>query len=91
MPAMIAEDLWTLLRTLMRHVRGKPSEALFQMAPFRTSGDESNQGAQRCFATVFMSLSPNSVVVDIDTKRDLMMFHQVKKAPVPEIVRKLEE
>ncbi len=91
MPVMIAEDLWILLHTLARHTQRKPSEALFQITPFRTSGDESHQAAQRCLATVFMSVSPNAVVVDIDTEQDVMMFHQVKKAPVPTIVRKLEE
>lgn len=91
LPGTIAKDLWVLLQTLARHMQRKPSEALFQVSPFRTAGEESRQGAERCLATVFMSVSPNSVVVDIDAKQNLMMFHQVKKAPVPAGIRKLEE
>lgn len=88
---MILVDLWQLLLSLLRHLQRKPSEALFQITPFHTSGEESHQAAQRCLATVFMSLPPNSVIVDIDINDNVMMFHQVKKSPVPTVVRKLEE
>lgn len=91
LPATILEDLWVLLQTLARHALKKPSQALFQTTPFRTSGDESHRAGQRCTATVFMSVSPNSVVVDIDTKQDFIMFHQVKASPIPRFVRKLED
>lgn len=91
LPWMILVDLWQLLLSLLRHLQRKPSEALFQITPFHTSGEESHQAAQRCLATVFMSLPPNSVIVDIDINDNVMMFHQVKKSPVPTVVRKLEE
>jgi multisubunit Na+/H+ antiporter MnhE subunit len=91
LPGIILEDFAALLQTLGRHAVGKRSLALFQLTPFHTSGDPARQAAQRCLATTFMSLSPNSVVVDIDTERDVMMFHQVKQAPVPLVIRKLEE
>lgn len=91
LPGIILEDFVALLQTLGRHAVGKRSLALFQLTPFHTSGAPPRQAAQRCLATTFMSLSPNSVVVDIDTERDVMMFHQVKRAPVPSIIRKLEE
>lgn len=91
MPGAILKDLWVLLQTLVRHIQRKPSEALFQMSSFRPSGEEARQGAQRCLATLFLSVSPNSVVVDIDRDRNLMMFHQVKKSPVPRGIRHLEE
>ena len=91
LPGIVLEDFAALLQTLGRHAVGKRSLALFQLTPFHTSGDPARRAAQRCLATTIMSLSPNSVVVDIDTERDLMMFHQVKQAPVPLIIRKLEE
>lgn len=91
LPWMILGDLWKLLLSLLQHLRRKPSQALFQVTPFHTSGDESHQAAQRCLATVFMSLPPNSVIVDIDINQNLMMFHQVKNSPVSPILRKLEE
>lgn len=90
-PRIILEDFIALFYTLGRHLLRKPGVGLFQLTPFRTSGDASLQAAQRCLATTFMSLSPNSVVVDIDTERKVMMFHQVKRAPVPTMIRNLEE
>lgn len=91
MPATIATDLWRLLTRLVGHIRRKPSPALFQKAPFHTSGDESQQAAQRCLAVTFMSLPPNSVMVDIDTDEWMMTFHEIYKTPVPTMIRKLEE
>lgn len=91
LPKIILEDFAALFYTLGRHILRKPGLGLFQLTPFRTSGDASRQAAQRCLATTFMSVSPNSVVVDIDTERNVMMFHQVKRAAVPRMIRELEE
>ena len=91
LPGIVLEDFAALLQTLGRHAVGKPSLALFQLTPFQASGDPARRSAQQCLATMFMSLSPNSVVVDIDTEREVMMFHQVKQTPVPVMIRKLEE
>lgn len=91
LPKIILEDFAALFYTLGRHVLRKPSLGLFQLTQFCTSGDVSHRAAQRVLATTFMSVSPNSVVVDIDTERNVMMFHQVKQAAVPAMIRKLEE
>ncbi len=91
LPKIILEDFAALFYTLGRHMLRKPGLGLFQVTPFHTSGDAARQAAQRCLATTFMSLSPNSVVVDIDTERELMMFHQVKRTAVPTMIRELEE
>jgi multisubunit Na+/H+ antiporter MnhE subunit len=91
LPGSILRDFVALFHTLMRHALRKPSLALFQMTPFHTSGEPARQAAQRCVATLLMSLSPNSVVVDIDTEKNVMMFHQMEPDRVPAMIRELEE
>ena len=91
MPATILADLWRLLTRIVAHLQRKPSPALFQKAAFHTTGKPSQQAAQRCLAVTFMSLPPNSVMVEIDTNERRMTFHQIYRAPVPTMIRKLEE
>jgi hypothetical protein len=88
---MVAIDLWLLLKSLMREIIRKPSRSSFQVTPFRATGEDCQAAAQRALAVLFVSTTPNSVVLDIDRQKGEMLFHQVEPAPVPKILPKLQE
>ena len=90
LPAMVAPDLWLLLKHLLREMAGKPSRSSFKLTSFTATGDGCDAAAQRALAILFVSTSPNSVVLDIDRKKGEMLFHELEPAAVPKLLRKLE-
>jgi multisubunit Na+/H+ antiporter MnhE subunit len=90
LPAMIAEDLWLLLKCLLREIFRQPLRSTFVMAHFRTPAGGCRGSAQRALAILFVSTTPNSIVLDIDSQANRLFYHQVEPAPVPQLVRRLE-
>ncbi len=91
LPGEIIQGCVVLLRQMGRTILRKPGESTFQVASFMCAADQYRQTAQRALAITFASVPPNSLVVGIDTETALILFHQVKKAPVPKVIRLLEE
>lgn len=91
LPAMIATDLWLLLKHLVREIARKPSRSSFAVTRFQASGDDCRAAAQRALAILFVSTTPNSVVLEIDQEKKEMLFHQVEPAAVPELLRKVDQ
>jgi multisubunit Na+/H+ antiporter MnhE subunit len=91
LPGMIAEDLWILFKCLLREIFRMPSRSSFVVAQFSTASDHCEAAAQRALAILFVSTTPNSIVLDIDGESEQLFYHQVGPAPVPALVRRLEE
>lgn len=91
LPRMVVTDLWLLLKHLIREIARKPSRSSFRTTEFRAIGEDCQAAAQRALATLFVSTTPNSIILDIDREKGEMFFHQIEPAPVPELLRKLEE
>jgi multisubunit Na+/H+ antiporter MnhE subunit len=91
LPAIIATDLWLLLKSLMREIIRRPSRSSLQVTPFRATGEDCQAAAQRALAVLFVSTTPNSIVLDIDRQKGEMLFHQLEPAPVPTFLPKLQE
>ena len=91
LPSVIIEDFRVLLRVLADRLMSKPVPGTFQLTGFSSSGHDSCEGARRALAVLFLSVSPNSVVVGIDQDRGVLLLHQLMPAPVPELKHKLEE
>ncbi len=90
LPAMIAADLAILLRDTGRRLVRKRSRSAFELAKFQSLGDSCNGSAQRALAVLFVSTSPNSVVLHIDRQTGNMLIHKLEAQPVPVLVSKLQ-
>lgn len=90
LPGMIGQELWVLFKCLLRDIRGVPSRSSFVMTPFTFVTDSRYSAAQCALATLFVSTTPNSVVLDIDSDNRKLFYHQLEPAPVPTILRRLE-
>lgn len=91
LPVLVATDLWLLLKHLGRQMTRQHSRSSFEVTRFEASGDDCHAAAQRALAILFVSTTPNSVVLDIDRDKGELLFHQLEPAPVPELLRNLED
>jgi hypothetical protein len=58
-------------------VSGKAPAGAYEAVPFLAGGDDPESAGRRAFAASAGSLAPNSVVVDIDPERKLMLVHKL--------------
>jgi multisubunit Na+/H+ antiporter MnhE subunit len=74
----IVPDFGVLMLALARALisRKRPTGA-YQAIPFPAGGDDAESAGLRAFSAAAGSLAPNSVVIDIDPKRDLMVLHKL--------------
>jgi hypothetical protein len=91
LPGMIATDLWIVLKTLANLLLHAPSQAVFQLGRFHATSEDCRASAQRALTILYLSTSPNSVVIDIDREQANMLVHQLEPAAIPKLVRNLEE
>lgn len=87
----IVTDTCILIGALGRCVAGKPTRAVFQIVPFDSPGAGPRGAAQRGLAVLYASTPPNFIFIEYDHDGKYLMAHQVKKAPVPRMIRELEK
>lgn len=91
LPATVVRDMAILVRALARLMAGKKIPARFQVTHFRGIGEDPRANAKRVLAVAFTTVSPNSVVVGIDRKSGLVLFHELEATPVPEMIKEFEK
>lgn len=73
-------DVWPLLRVLVSHgVLRRPAPSGYVEVPYGHVGDDATAGAHRAFTEALGSLGPNTIVVDIDEERRLLLAHQLRR------------
>jgi multisubunit Na+/H+ antiporter MnhE subunit len=74
----IVPDFGVLMLALARALisRRRPTGA-YQAIPFPAGGDDAESAGLRAFSAAVGSLAPNSVVIDIDSKRGRMLLHKL--------------
>lgn len=90
LPGMIGIDLWIVLKALVRLVLRAPSHGVFRLGRFNATAENCPAAAQRALTILYLSTSPNSVVIQIDRENANMLIHQLEPASIPKLVHKLE-
>lgn len=90
LPGSIIQGTWILILELGRTLRGRRKRSGFQLAPFSATAPDCRSAGKRALAILYGTLPPNSLIVDIDRKSELLLFHQLRKGPAPVILRRLE-
>ncbi len=88
-PTSIAKDLLIMATDLAKRLSRKRPRSAFRLVRFPIAKSGARASAQRALAVVFVSVSPNSVVVDVDAERGDILVHQLVPAPAPAILRAL--
>jgi hypothetical protein len=65
-------DLWALARALPSRPTGRIVEE-----PFEATGEDPRSAARRALAVVGGTLAPNSIVVEIDADRGVLVRHDL--------------
>ena len=89
LPANVAVDLALVLWVLLLDLMGRRAPGLFRSSAWRANSDDPRDLARRALAVAYTTVSPNCVVVGIDRDRRQILFHQLKKDPLPEMTRRL--
>ena len=86
----IFEGTGEVLAVLARHLfTGRKAESLVLAVPFVAIGDDDESELRRALATVLTTIAPNFVVIDVDRDTGLLLFHQIKRSPVPQMTQNL--
>lgn len=89
-PGLLLQGTWTLIQELARRMLGRPSRSALLLTRFEPRGARSHASGIRALAVIYVTFPPNFLIIGIDPARNLMLYHQVRREPVPEIVRRLE-
>jgi multisubunit Na+/H+ antiporter MnhE subunit len=79
--ARIVPDFVLLTLALVRRRR---DAGAFRAVPFDAGGDTPLGAGRRAFVTVAGSLAPNTLVVDVDLERKLLLVHEFDPRAAPE-------
>jgi multisubunit Na+/H+ antiporter MnhE subunit len=75
-PVQTALVSWEAVAQLFTHKR---SRGVFRAVPFH-AGDETPSGVgRRAIAETLGSLTPNTIVIGIDSERELLLVHQLRR------------
>jgi len=75
-----------LLRDLLRSRR---AGSFYRVSGFETSKDDPRLIGRRVLATVYTTISPNSIVIGIDFRQSRMLFHQIERSGVSKMAKGL--
>lgn len=57
----------------------------FLAVPFKAGGSDRRSVARRTLAIEFSTMSPNAIIVGIDRRRDVLLFHQLTDDRMPQV------
>lgn len=89
-PGLILPGTWTLVEELAARILGRRSRSALLLTRFTPHGAASRVSGIRALAVIFVTLPPNFLIIGIDPESNLMLYHQVRREPVPEIIHRLE-
>lgn len=90
LPGLILRGNWTLLEELWRRMLGHRRRSALFITQFPAVGENSRASGIRALAIIYATLPPNFLIVGMDRASGLMLYHQIRKEPVPEIIHRLE-
>lgn len=88
-PWYLLSDAWVITRVLVMDLCGKRAGSFYRVSGFRTAKDQPELVARRVLATLYTTVSPNSIIIGIDWKQSRMLFHQIERSPVSRMTRNL--
>jgi hypothetical protein len=84
LPWLALRDSGLVLGALTRHVsRRRPVPGRFRLVPVVLPDDPYEQAAKRALLTAGESFAPNSYVLTIDTRKSLMLTHDLVSEEAP--------
>lgn len=89
LPVNVVVDLGLVLWVLALDLTGRRAAGVFRSAAWRANSDDPHDLACRALAVAYTTVSPNCIVVGIDRERKQILFHQLRRAPLGAMTRRL--
>jgi len=90
LPWYVLSGTWEIFLVLAKFaLRLDRPHSLHRAVRFDPGGADSRSAARRALATIFTSVPPNFIVLDIPGGHALMLYHQISPSGVPKITEKL--
>ena len=86
---MLARDTWVLLQSIGRRLAGKELPSRIVAIPFHRGGSDALSQGRRAFAITILTLTPNTLVLDIPQDREILFFHTLIPQPIPKFIREI--
>jgi hypothetical protein len=87
----VPSDIWHVFRAaLVQLVRRDAVVGQFRAVPFRGGEDELLESGRQGLAEGFGSLAPNTIIIGVDTERELILAHQLRRNGGREAIDLLE-
>ncbi len=88
-PGMVLHGARVMVKAFVRrYFLGREIESKLATTAFDPGGDDPRSAARRALAIVYTTLSPDSIVIDIDRRARLMLLHLMGDA-VPAVTKEL--
>ncbi len=90
-PWLLVQDTFEILQVSLRDLLGgRKAVSAFRVATFR-AGEPRNpvDTARRVLAIVSTTMTPNFIVLGINQHDNELLFHQVEKTPIPQLIKNL--
>lgn len=88
-PGVLLHDTWILLRTITLRLLGKQTPSQIVSVPFHAGGNDPDSRGCRALAITFLTLTPNTLVLGILKKENLLFFHTLVPQPLPSFMNKM--
>ncbi len=89
-PSYMVCDTWVVIRVLLREVLHlRPAGSHYRVCGFKCSKRDPAILGRGVLATIYMTATPNSIVIGIDPQSSKMLFHQLERASGPKMARAL--
>lgn len=89
-PGQILSDALRVTVLLLRKLSGgKPPDSVLQVYRFETLPGSPRAHGRRVLAVAYLTASPNSIVLGIHPRRELIMMHQLIPSPPSKMAREL--
>lgn len=68
------------------------AQSVFSVAPFAAGRkDDPHASARRVLAVAYSTVSPDIIVMGVNTADNKLLFHQLENGPVPKLIQELGE
>jgi multicomponent K+:H+ antiporter subunit E/multicomponent Na+:H+ antiporter subunit E len=88
--AQTVTDTWRVLKVLaLWLLERRPAPSEVRAVPFDPGGDDARSATRRALAVAYTSVTPNSIVLDVDRKKGVLLLHQIHPAKTSKLLERL--
>lgn len=74
------QTVWVCGQAFAQLLSPRQTRGTLRAVPFRAGGEDSGDVGRRALAEGLGSLAPNTIVIGVDTERDLLLVHQLRRS-----------